>query len=274
MRLHGDYHIHTSFSRDAKGTVDEVAKEAKQKGIPEIAITEHGVANRYGADPKHFPHLKALCEKAGEDYGINVLFGIEANVIGTRGQIDVTEEDKALFDIINCGIHRSAKPADLRTFFTFFLPNNFWALLRWFPKGRIRKNTQIMKRVIEQNNITVWVHPGTFFKLDVVEVAKTCVERGTLLELNGARISFRPIDFERCIALGAKFIIGSDAHKPENVGRTHLVSEFLSQCDFKPGDIVNLEKPLIGKHKEATKKEPEEPVSVAVKEKKKWWSKN
>jgi len=116
----------------------------------------------------------------------------------------------------------------------------FWKIIRWTPRRRIGKNTEIVQIAIEKNDIDIWTHPNRYFKLDVVEVAKTCAARGTLLELNSKRISIRPIDFERCLAVGAKFIIGSDAHTPKRVGDFARVEEFLKNCDYKEDDIINL----------------------------------
>jgi len=243
-RTYGDYHVHSMYSVDARGTVDEIVMTAKQKGLSEIAITDHGPASTVACRRKHYPHIRALVDKASEDHGIKVFMGIEANVLGRHGKIDIREEDLNKFDIVLCGIHRFLKPGSFWCFFTFLLPNWFWYMLHWCPKGRRRKNTETMKRVIEQNNIDIWTHPNEYFRLDVLEVAKVCVERGTLIELNDSRITFRPIDFERMRALGCKFVINSDAHRPKNIGRHENALKFLSLCEYTDEDIINFTGPF------------------------------
>lgn len=240
MKLYGDYHIHSEFSRDAKGTVDDIVRTAKERGLVEVAITDHGWYTRSGVHPKHYKQIRAMIERAKKEHEIDVYFGIESNVRGTNGQIDALDDYRRDFDLVLCGIHTGTRPANIKSFFSFFLPNYFWAIFRKFPAGRVRKNTEVMKRIIERNDIDIWVHPNRYFKLDLVEVAKTCVERGTLIELNGKRISFRPIDFERMLAIGAKFIINSDSHSPEHVGRTNVATEFLKKVEYKDTDIINL----------------------------------
>jgi len=244
MKLYGDYHIHSEFSRDAEGTIDEIALSAKESGLQEIAITDHGCKTWSGVKPKHYPHIKVLCDKARAEHGISVLFGVEANVTGSRGQVDINEEYRRDFDIFLLGFHTGVWWIGFRPFFTIFLPNLFCRLFRLWPKSRIRKNTEIMKRAIEKNNVDIWVHPNRYFKLDVVEVARTCAEMGTLVELNAKGVNYRPVDFERMVAVGAKFIVSSDAHKPCCVGQVDRVEEFLKNCDYPEEVIVNLHSPF------------------------------
>ena len=236
----GDYHTHTDNS-DGKDTVEDMIRTASNIGLQEIAITDHGHNKWFGGlKPKKYSMVKALVEKSAAEHNIKAYFGIEANVTGTNGQIDVDIDDRANMDILLCGVHRLVHSANIKTLFTFFIPNWFWGIIRYTPKGRIRKNTEVMKRVIANNNIDIWAHPNRYFRLDVVEVAKICADRGTLIELNGKHISFRPIDFERMAAIDAKFIIGSDAHRTGRIASVNKVFEFLKLCDYNQDDIVNI----------------------------------
>jgi len=243
IRLYGDYHVHSEFSSDGSHTVDQIVREAVARGLKEIAITEHGPDYKgYGIARKNLPLVSALIEKANKEHNITVLQGIESNVTGAGGEIDVTEEMRTDLDILLCGIHAGVKMNSFRDVFTFKIPNYIAWFTRIWTKGRIRKNTEIMKRAIEKNDIDIWVHPNLLFKLDVVEVAKTCAERGTLIELN-RRISFRPIDWERMKAVGAKFIINSDFHNfdKHNLGGLSKAQEdFLEQIDWEPSDFINM----------------------------------
>ena len=44
MALSGDYHTHTKYSRHnhGKGTIEEQVKAAVEKGLAQVAITDHG----------------------------------------------------------------------------------------------------------------------------------------------------------------------------------------------------------------------------------------
>jgi putative hydrolase len=245
MELYGDLHTHTLAS-DGCGTVEDNIAAAAAAGLKQVAITDHGHGKLCGRmKPEEYVRQKAQIVKAGEQHNIQALFGVEANIIGVGGEIDISGREQGEFDILLCGIHRGVRPKNWKTFFTFFLPNYFWKFIRWTPKCRIKKNTRVVINAIEKNNIDILVHPGRYFCVNVLDIARVCIERGTVMELNAKKISFRPIDFERMSMMGAKFVIGSDAHSPENVGRTDRVEEFLKLCDYNPECIINMDKPFV-----------------------------
>lgn len=250
MKIYGDYHTHTTDS-DGKNSIDENIAAAKKRGLQAVAITDH--AHYRARNKKKRRQLgllaKAQTIKSGKERGIQTLYGVECNIVGTNGDIDVTNDERKLYDIVVCGFHASVKPKKFWEIFTFYLPNLFWMGLRqlkidWTPKGRIRKNTQVVVNAIERNNIDILSHPNRYFRVNVLEVAKACIARGTAMELNNKKISFRPIDFERMAAMGAKFVIDTDSHKAENVGRVDRVEAFLKLCDYDPSCILNLDQPF------------------------------
>jgi putative hydrolase len=245
MKFYGDLHTHTVNS-DGNDTIADNVAAAKAAGLQQVAITDHGHGkiSRKRLDKKKYPLVKAQIKQAEKEHNIDVLFGVEANIVGINGELDIRNNERGNFDIFLCGIHRGVKPYNIKSLFTFFLPNYFWALLHWFPKGRIKKNTEVVINAIEKNNIDILAHPGRYFKVNVLDVAKTCCERGTVMELNAKKISFRPIDFERMTAMGVKFTIGSDAHWAKNVGKFDRVTEFLKLCDYDESVFLNLDKPF------------------------------
>lgn len=250
MKVYGDYHTHTIDS-DGKNTIDENIIAAKKRGLQQVAITNHAHYRPKNKQKRWEQSLlaKAQAIKSGKEHGIQAFYGVEGNIISSQGDIDISNDERKLYDIVVCGFHASVKPKKFWEIFTFYLPNLFWMLLRqmkidWTPKKRIRKNTQAVVSAIEKNNIDILSHPNRYFRVNILEVAKACVARGTAMELNNKRISFRPIDFERMAAMGVKFVIDSDAHKAENVGRMDRVEAFLKLCDYDPACILNLDKPF------------------------------
>ena len=72
MLLTGDYHTHTTYSH-GKGTVLENALAAKEKGLKEIAITDHGFEQMaFGIKRKKVPQLIKDCREATEKTGVKV----------------------------------------------------------------------------------------------------------------------------------------------------------------------------------------------------------
>ena len=251
MKVYGDYHTHTLDS-DGVNTIDENVAAAKKRGLSEIGITDHA---HYRPRNKKKRLESALLAKAqvlrsGKNHEIKTYYGIECNVVGTDGDIDVLSDERRLYDYLICGIHMSVQPKKFYQLFTYYIPNMFWFVMRrlginWTPKCLVRRNTQAVVRAIEKNNIDILSHPSRYFRVNVIEVAKACVARGTAMELNNKKISFRPVDFERMAAMGVKFVISSDAHKAENVGRMDRVADFLKLCDYDPSCILNLDKPFV-----------------------------
>ena len=237
MTILGDYHTHTRYS-DGSASVIEMVRVAKERGLKEIAITDHSVSKTYrGLKKKNFERYRGEVESARAE--LPVLVGVESNVVSVDGHIDVDDEMRKKLDILLFGVHIMILYS-VRGLFTFCLPNLFFNLIHYVPKFQVRRNTEIVKRVIEKNDIDVWTHPNKYFKLDVVEVARTCAHRGTLIELSSKKISYRPVDFERMAALGCKFIINSDAHSTKRVGDTARAEEFLKNCDYNPACIINM----------------------------------
>ena len=80
MLLTGDYHTHTIYSHGS-GTVMDNAVAAKELGLKEIAITDHGFEQMaFGIKRKKVPQLIADCKEATEKTGVKVYVGMEANL--------------------------------------------------------------------------------------------------------------------------------------------------------------------------------------------------
>ena len=100
MVIFGDYHTHTIYSggrfnvKHATGTILENAMMAKQKGLKQIAITEHGFSHKlYGVKRKNIDKMRKEIDEAKKTTGIDILLGIEANIISSEGDVDLTDED-------------------------------------------------------------------------------------------------------------------------------------------------------------------------------------
>jgi len=75
MALLADYHTHTKFSRNGhgKGTIEDNVRSAYEKGLSQIAITDHGFNQKlYGVRRKDIPLVKEKIEDAKEMYPIDV----------------------------------------------------------------------------------------------------------------------------------------------------------------------------------------------------------
>ena len=124
MLLYGDYHTHTIFSH-GKGRVEDNVRTAKEMGLVQIAITDHGLKHiAFGLKKRKMPKYTQEIKEAREKYLFDVLKGVEANIISIDGQIDMTDEEMEQFDIILCGYHKFIRPKSLKDFLVFLENTN------------------------------------------------------------------------------------------------------------------------------------------------------
>ena len=103
MIIYGDYHTHTTYSH-GKGSILDNAIVAKNKGLKEIAITDHGFSHRiFGVKRENVENIIVDCAKAKQATGVNVLFGIEENLISLDGKIGLLKRDLDFLQIVNVG---------------------------------------------------------------------------------------------------------------------------------------------------------------------------
>ena len=234
-QLISDWHTHTIYS-DGTGTIEQNVQQAVARGLKSIAITEHGF-NHFlnGVKREKIAEIRTEIERLRSIYPIEILLGIEANLISYDGDIDLTIEECKLFDVINMGLHKAVHYKKKREFFSLFLRN-------YFPDSakHSEKLTQAYVRAIEKYPITTVVHLHDLKRVNVEPIARACVERGTFVELNAKRIYFNQQEIDCMRNLGVKFIINSDAHVPERVGEYSKIVQFLKAHDFPLDNIVNL----------------------------------
>lgn len=229
MNILGDYHTHTIYSsgkhnsRHATGTIFENAKIAKEKGLKEIGITEHGFGHKlFGVKRENISKMREEIKEAEEKLRIKILLGVEANIISSDGDIDLTKEEIGLFDYIAVGFHSCAKAKNAKEFFKFFLPN----ILGFKGKKEIERNTKALVMAMENNPISFITHPGVNFALDLGKICDTANKTKTKLEINGKRIAYTENDVEILKLKKPVLIINSDAHTPERVGEVNFPTNF------------------------------------------------
>ena len=245
MILLGDYHTHSNYSRHGhgKGTVLENASVAAQKGIKQIAITDHGYNHPvFGIRKKDIPDLKEDIYNAREVAGVDILLGVEANMTSFNGDVDLSEEDLEDFDIILMGHHK------------FVLGNRKYidtinlqatnGILRIFTPSqeRISKNTTSFLKALDKYPIDIITHLNYGAPTDTLAVARTAKEKGVYIELNGKRINFTDQEIITMANEGVKFIINSDAHSPERVGEANAAMNLIYRLGIPTSLIANMDK--------------------------------
>ena len=244
MILYGDYHTHTKYSRHnhGKGTVLENASVAADKGLKQIAISDHGF-NHYvfGVRRKDIPDVKEDILNAKEVTGVDILLGVEANIISRDGKIDMVEQDFEFIDILLMGHHSLVKADSFSDFSKFILANTLGS--PFAPsKERIGRNTTAFLKAIDKYPIDVITHLNYGCPTDTLAVAKLAKEKGTLIELNGKRINFTDNELEIMASEGVNFIVNSDAHSPNRVGECNNAINTIFRLGIPLSQVVNVDK--------------------------------
>ena len=242
MVLSADYHTHTVYSH-GKGTILENAKVAKEKGLIELGISDHGFAHpAFGLTSRKLPKMRLECDKATAETGVNVLLGIESNIIGTDGKVDLKEKNYDYFDIFLAGIHKFVM-FKFGTWFSLAFPDlfNTWFNRKNVSKHLIKTNTKTFINVIKKNPIDVITHLNFCCFADPVEVAKAAADYGTYLELNSKKVHLTDEELLGVLNTKVNFVINSDAHSPDRVGEISLITNTLSRVNVPLDRIMNVD---------------------------------
>lgn len=107
-------------------------------------------------------------------------------------------------------------------------------------KQDIDRNTTALIKAMERYPIKILSHLNNIFKVHVGEVAKEAVKRGVRLELNEKHWSDLEPHLDEAIAAGADFILGSDSHFKDRVGRFDNVLKMIEKHGIEPARIKGL----------------------------------
>ena len=251
MALVADYHTHTKYSRKnhGKGTIEENVRVAYEKGLRQIAITDHGFNQKmFGVRRTDIPKIKKEIADATECYPIEVLLGVEANIISSFGDLDIVPEDYENLDILLCGFHRSVKSVSAKQHRKFILKNIFCEIFHHTSKKQKERNTNAYINAMRKYDIDILTHLNHVCKVDIEKVARVAKETNTYIELNGKRLGLTDSEILKCYEIGCKFVVNSDAHRPSRVGDCHLGLEAAlrlrlpDSCIANYNNIINLKK--------------------------------
>lgn len=234
MNFTGDYHTHTKYSKvnHGKNTVKEMVEKANELGLAGYGIADHGPKHLlFGIRRKNIKKLREDIDREKENSKAKLYMGIEANLIGRDGSIDLNENEIKMLDHLLVGYHRGT----ITNFVSFFR--------RIFnPKKQKQINTEAYINCLNKYNVAIITHINTYIEVDLYEVAKVAKEKGTLIELNNKHINYSKEQIKQLIDSGCDFIVSSDAHKEKDILNFEKVIEFIEKYDFPKERIVNLDR--------------------------------
>ena len=241
MELTADYHTHTPYSHGT-GTVLENAQRAKELGLKEIGITDHGFSHIvFGVKREEVLSLIRDCKEAEEQLGVKVYTGMENNIRGVSGLCDFTPADYENFDLFLAGIHvfiHYEHTSDRKIGWS----GGFYDKLHFKPPhALVDETTKAYINAVKKNPIDILTHVGFRCFCDAVEVAKCCRDYGTYFELSGKKKHLSEEELEKVAATGVRFILNSDAHSASRVGDVALAWEQVLRVGIPLEQIDNIE---------------------------------
>lgn len=242
MQLNADYHTHTVFSH-GKGDIADNVKKAREAGLKEIGITDHGFAHpAFGLRERKIPKMRALCDSAEREYGVKTYLGIESNITGLDGVSDLKESLYDRFDLYLAGFHKFVLfyPSAI---FKAFLPNMMTAYLKKDkPSASLKKtNTKMFTELIKKRPVDVITHLNFYCFADAAEVAKVAADYGTYIEINAKKTHLTDEELYNVAKTGVRFVIDSDAHTPDRVGEISLARQAVERVGIDLTKIDNID---------------------------------
>ncbi len=241
-RLSYDLHTHTTFSH-GKGSNGDNVKAAISRGLKTIGISDHGPGHvTYGVKRSNISVMRSEVERLKPLYPeIEILLGVEANIINLSGRLDVSEAERKQFDYLLAGYHYGVfgeKP-----FFALGVHAQNFIVNGWFHKSTKKQellNTELTVRAIYENDIKILTHPGDKGVFDIGEIALACADRGTLMEISTWHKWLTVEGIRKAAKTDALFVISSDAHTPERIGDCQGAVDRIKEAGLDFKRVVNL----------------------------------
>ncbi len=221
MKIRIDTHTHSVASGHAYSTIDDLAKGARRRGLAGFVLTDHGPAMPGGTHQYHFGNLRILPERIR---GVRFLAGVEANIMGLDGSLDLADYLLARLDFVLAGFHDIC-----------------------LAPMSLEDNTAAMIAALANPRVDAISHPGNpLFPVDKRAVVRAAVKYGKALEINNGSFRVRAGSMEPCSELaavcaeeGALVLCASDAHYWRDVGNVPVALSVIRKAGIAEDRVLN-----------------------------------
>jgi len=265
-----DYHIHTKASPDATGEILDYVKEARKKGLDEIGFSEHIILHYEEDYPYRSPEaMKSYVEeflRAKRESEVSIKLGAEIDFFPADIEKIAEFLDGYPFDYVIGSVHYLGRWSidSPRQVYEYSKRDILQVYEEYF--GAVRKlcRSKLFDILGHADLIKIFgFRPNCNFDHVLGETAKAlaasdmCVEINTSGLIRPCKEMYPSLQFlTRLKQEGVPITFGSDAHKPNDVGRCFdQATELAKEVGYKQACTF-----------EARKREPEEitPLSAVT----------
>lgn len=220
-----DPHIHSLASGHAsQSTITDLAKKASAIGLTMIGITDHGPATMCSGKTSYFRNLAYAPKKR---CGIDILYGVELNILDRNGTVDLADEILENLDYAIISMH---------------LPN--------IKPGNMEENTFAYVNAMKHPKVKIIGHcEDVRYPVDFEALVVAAKHYGVALEINNSSLSpdgyrgdvrenVRTI-LQLCKKYEAPVVLSSDSHGVKHIGDFQYALEMIRETDFPEGLILN-----------------------------------
>lgn len=226
-----DMHTHSIASGHGTScTISDMAKQAAARGIRLLGITDHGPATLAAGTPSYF---RSLTFSPRKRFGIELLYGVELNILDAEGHLDLNDELLTKLDYAIASMHAAN-----------------------FRPGTCQENTDAFLNAMKHPCVKLLGHcDNPKYPVDYDRLASAASHLGVAFEINEA--SLAPYGYRgdtrknnrRILAACQKYqvpvLLSSDSHGAAHIGDFTFAADFVHEARFPEALILNNQIPRL-----------------------------
>lgn len=220
-----DVHTHTIASGHAStATITDMAKAAAAGNLALLGISDHGPATFGGGKPSYF---RSLSHAPEERFGVQMLYGAEANILDNSGKLDLDDSILKGLDYVIASMHHPIR-----------------------KPGTIDENTAAYINAMKNPYVTIIGHcDDVRYPVNPLAIMRAAMEHQVLLEINNS--SLRPDGYRGdtrfnalmilnlCVYFHYPVLLSSDSHGISHVGDCSYAQELAKRAGVPDELILN-----------------------------------